>query len=385
MRDMDAATWLETSQALHEFGWRVTLVVADSAKLKNNNVEILCIPRPEIYLLRQIIFHLRVLKYLISKLAAIDIVLFHERSAPWILAVRLIRNLLQKRLPLLIMDSRSLPMSVPENETWKDKVRRFAFWIGIKLGNRYADGRLAITKRLAETLSIPPRKLLGIWPSGVDINHFSSARINRKWPLPDDPIHLIYHGSLNYERNLMHLCRAVSMASTRGMSFILTLVGEGTERVELEEFASNTNGVIQVCHRIPYEEIPESLSKAHVGVLPFPDEEKFRVSSPIKLFEYMALGLPILATHIDCHKDVIGDGKYVFWVEKADVDGLFASLRIVWQNKGALSIMGTQASIAAQAWTWKMSAEKLKNALERGISEHGEHSFLQVIEEETLK
>ena len=40
----------------------------------------------------------------------------------------------------------------------------------------------------------------------------------------------------------------------------------------------------------PHDQIPEVLARAHVGVLPFPDEEKFRVSSPIKLFEYMAAG-----------------------------------------------------------------------------------------------
>jgi glycosyltransferase involved in cell wall biosynthesis len=112
------------------------------------------------------------------------------------------------------------------------------------------------------------------------------------------------------------------------------------------------------------------LAKAHVGVLPFPDEEKFQVSSPIKLFEYMAAGLPVLATRIACHTDVAGDGGYVFWAEQASVTGLHAALCLVWQNRDSLRSMGSQAAIASRAWTWHESARKLRAALERGVAEY---------------
>ena len=102
-------------------------------------------------------------------------------------------------------------------------------------------------------------------------------------------------------------------------------------------------------------------------MLPFPDEEKFRVSSPIKLFEYMAAGLPILATRIVCHTDVIGNGAYVFWAEQTDAAGLLAALRLVWLSREVLSTMGAQAAVAAQAWTWHTSAQKLKLAIEHGL------------------
>ena len=112
------------------------------------------------------------------------------------------------------------------------------------------------------------------------------------------------------------------------------------------------------------------LASAHVGALPFPDEEKYRVSSPIKLFEYMGAGMPILATRIVCHTDVIGAGDYVFWAEDAGVDGLLNALRQVWQKRSSLAVMGEKSLGAASDWTYKASAGRLNNALQHGFSLH---------------
>jgi glycosyltransferase involved in cell wall biosynthesis len=173
---------------------------------------------------------------------------------------------------------------------------------------------------------------------------------------------------MDHERNLMALCLAVARANADGMSFDLSLVGDGTERAELEEFAAQTKGAVRVVPTVPYAAIPEVLARAHVGVLPFPDEEKFRVSSPIKLFEYMAAGLPILATRIVCHTDVVGSGEYNFWAEDAGEQGLLDALCLVWRSRDLLSELGRRAAIDAESWTWSASAQTLIQALKRGMA-----------------
>ncbi len=95
--------------------------------------------------------------------------------------------------------------------------------------------------------------------------------------------------------------------------------------------------------------------------------KNFEVSSPIKLFEYMAAGLPILATRIVCHTDVIGNGDYAIWAEDSSEQALFESLCHVWRHRNELSQMGGRAAVAAEKWSWKASADKLRSALEIGI------------------
>jgi glycosyltransferase involved in cell wall biosynthesis len=368
---LHATRWLEISHELTQSDWHVTLVAAGPKRQQTiRGVNIVHIPMPKIYIFKQIAFHTRLLCLITQRWDEIDVILFESMSAPWVLPLRLVRRLIGKQRPLLVMDTRTLSMIPIDRETWQDRLRRTFSSSMEQLGNRWADGRLAITARMAESLQMPPSKLWGVWPSGVNLEKFSQAQLARTWPFSKEPILLVYIGILNYERNLMTLCHAVEEANTEGMSFNLSIIGYGSEQFELEKFASQTNGRVRVEHSVPHDQIPQLLARFHIGVLPFPDEEKFRVSSPIKLFEYMAGGLPILATRIDCHTDVIQNGRYVFWAESADLSGLLASLHLIWRNRKALSEMGSLAAVAAKARTWHESARKLKSSLESGLNRY---------------
>jgi glycosyltransferase involved in cell wall biosynthesis len=108
-----------------------------------------------------------------------------------------------------------------------------------------------------------------------------------------------------------------------------------------------------------------------VGVLPFPDEEKFQVSSPVKLFEYMAAGLSILATRIVCHTDVAGEDAFTFWADESTPESFYTTLECVQKNRAQLPVMGQRAAEAAEAYTWHASAMRLKDALEKGLERSG--------------
>lgn len=364
---LHAGTWLSVVSELRRSGWRVTLVSVGPRRCHDiRGVEVFCIPRPEIYILRQAIYHLRVLQLAVRHWKDIDMILFHEGSAPWVLPLKAMRWLTGQRTPVFVMDTRSLPMPPKNQLTWKDKIQKRVYLIGSRLGNRSADGRLAITKRMAEAADIPRQKLWGTWTSGVDLEHFVAARSSRKWPSQGGLIRLLYHGSLDRERNLLALSRAVASANATGTRFELSLVGEGTGQAELQSVALQTNGAVRVFHAVPYDRVPELLAQAHVGVLPFPDEEKFRVSSPLKLFEYMAAGLPVLATRIACHTDVLGEHDVGFWAESGSEENLKRTLCLLWHRRESLSQMGSRAAFAAETWTWKRAAERLRTALETG-------------------
>jgi glycosyltransferase involved in cell wall biosynthesis len=365
---MDAATFLVPTQVLRHSGWNVTLIAAGDPDQKLvRGVEIAHIYRQDIYLLRQIIFHLRVIKKLFKQLVGIDILFFHEVSVPLFLLFWVFLKLTGKKHPLFVMDTRTLPMESEDRATWKDRLRGTFFLQMNKLANCFFEGRTTITKRMAESLKVPPDKLWGVWHSGVDLDIFSGAVQARCFPQPGEPIHIIYIGCMHYERNLLTLSMAVTQANADEHVFTLTIVGDGNARTELEEYAANEGRHVHIFPPVPHEEVPEWLSKAHIGALPFPDEEKFRVSSPIKLFEYLAAGLPILATGIVCHTDVIETDGVAFWADGADQEGLFGALMQIKNRRDKLALMSKNAAALANAWTWQSSADKLKQALEYGI------------------
>ncbi|MBI5953968.1 MAG: glycosyltransferase [Chloroflexi bacterium] len=359
---------LEIAKEMRNLGWKVDLIAAGAnGRQMVQDVEVLCFPQPNVYLIRQVIYHWYVVRHVLRNWRQIDALLFHQVSLPWFLLLRFFSRY-QRTSPTFVMDTRTVPMEPVEKATFKDRIRGEFYFVMNNLANRLIDGQTAITQRMAELLDIPSEKLWGTWPSGVNLDQFSVSIGNRQWGGPGDPVNIIYIGSLHYERNLTTLCKAVVSANEAGMKFKLLLYGEGTEKKDLQAFASEHPEEVAVFDGVSHGEVPAVLASAHVGVLPFPDEDKYKVCSPIKLFEYMGSGLPLLATEIVCHTDVVGNGEYVFWAKNAEVDGIFDSLKKVWDARLSLPAMSGEALKAANNWTYKSSAKRLNDALRYGLS-----------------
>lgn len=362
---LDAATWLEVTHELRQIGWNVNLIHASQkANYTLDGVTVTGIEMPDIYFVRQLVYHFRLYQALLDQWQQTDIIFFHQVSAIWLLPLWLLRFFRKKGAPLFVMDTRTVPMSYA---TLKNRARAYYEILMNRLANVWTDGQTAITQRIADVAKIPPDKLWGVWPSGVNSEQFAPAHVERTWSCTGEPVRLIYIGALLAERHIYELCEAVTIANDNGMEITFTIIGDGEARPALERFAQKTNGCVQLLPSVPHAEIPYVLSQADVGVLPFPDEEMFQVSSPIKLFEYMAAGLPILATCIVCHTDVIGNSKCVVWAEDATTEGLLAALESLWQMRDDLADMGKTAEMHASAWTWHASAIKLDTALRFGL------------------
>lgn len=364
---LDSATWLQTTHVLRTLGWQVTLVAkGPTGQHTINGVQVTCVSTPAKYLLNNVMFHLWVLLLILRGWRTIDVVLFHQLSAPWFLPLRLVRLLSSRQRPQFVMDTRDL--NTVEGGL-KNRIRRVYFDLTHALANRWADGQTAITERMAELVRIPAAKRWGYWPSGVSLERFAGAHTGRRWPTAAEPVHLMYVGKLHSERNLLPICRAVDEANQRGMHFVLTFVGAGPEQAILEACAAQSEGRICVLPAVSHEQIPQLLRNAHVGItsLPAPDDAKFEASSPIKLFEYMAAGIPMLATSNGCHTDVVGAGRYAFWVHEVSPDGILRALTEINDAKLTLAERGEEARHAVLAWTWSAAGAQLDGALRAGL------------------
>jgi glycosyltransferase involved in cell wall biosynthesis len=365
---LDSATWLQTTQALRNLGWDVTLIgKGPDGEQIYNGIQATNIATTERYFLNWVLFHLRLIRYLLTHWRTTDIILFHQLTALWVLPLRLLGVLLGGERPRFVMDTRDLNVVEP---TLKNRLRTHFFALMHWWANRWADGQTAITPRMAQLVAIPAEQLWGLWPSGVSVERFASVHQGRHWPASGEPIHLMYVGKLHEERNLAPLAQAVEAAHKEGMSFALTYVGSGPEQGVLEQFAASTAGRVSVQPAVPHDQIPVLLRQAHVGVtsLPDPENEKFQASSPIKLFEYMAAGLPVLSTRNVCHSDVVGAGRYAFWADNAEVPRLLVALRQIWQAHQELAQLGEEARGAVNAWSWQAAGQQLDQALRRGLA-----------------
>ena len=366
----DGPAWLKNASLLSDLGWQVTLVTGPSPVPEADpRVSLWRLPRPNVFAWRWVRYNAALLWRCVRARPRPDVLLFHGDAAPFLFLPRLLFIWRRSCPPKLVMDTRSLVMHPPG---W-----RRVLWVSLArvsqcLAKLLADGQTAITRRMAEEVRIPPAKLLGLWPSGVEVERFAPARNLRKWPGPQDTLRLVYVGTLMVERNVITACKAVRLVRNEGLQVSLDLVGDGNGAEELKRFAAEYPAA-GVTFRGPVAPgaVPQVLAEAHVGILPFPDLPKFRVSSFIKLLEYMAAGMPVLATRIVAHSDVIQDRDFVFWAEDARVEGLADAIRGAWARRQDLKAMGDLAAGAGNDWTYTAVASKLDACLRRVLPPAG--------------
>jgi glycosyltransferase involved in cell wall biosynthesis len=94
---------------------------------------------------------------------------------------------------------------------------------------------------------------------------------------------------------------------------------------------------------VPYADVPAWINRVDAGILPFPEWPPWNTCSPIKLFEYLACGKPIVATSIPAHKSVLGGKSFAFLADNDRPDGLARAIERAKQHKPDFKNIGEDA------------------------------------------
>jgi glycosyltransferase involved in cell wall biosynthesis len=133
----------------------------------------------------------------------------------------------------------------------------------------------------------------------------------------------VYVGNLTPERGLFRMIDFVAALRDAGMDAGLWLLGtidnNALERDVQSRIASEgIEDAVQLFGWVPYEDIFSYLVLADAGLLLL-DADRFTHNVPTKLFEYMSIGLPIVATPTNSVQQYLPADRAVF-VADGDVN-----------------------------------------------------------------
>ena len=117
-------------------------------------------------------------------------------------------------------------------------------------------------------------------------------------------------------RHLDILIKAFKLVVTKKNAKLL-MIGEGSDVFNLKRLtaALGLEDRIIFTGQIAQKEIPSFIAAADIGISPVPPMPFFKLSSPIKLFEYMALAKPVVANEeIPEHSEVLRQSNAGFLV-----------------------------------------------------------------------
>ena len=108
---------------------------------------------------------------------------------------------------------------------------------------------------------------------------------------------VLYSGSLNKLRMLDMIIKAFSIVKKLEDDVKLLIVGDGDDRQHLQQLSESmglSEDIIFTGY-VPYSDMPKILRTATIALCPVPPLDIYLVSSPTKIFEYMIMGIPIIA------------------------------------------------------------------------------------------
>jgi glycosyltransferase involved in cell wall biosynthesis len=128
---------------------------------------------------------------------------------------------------------------------------------------------------------------------------FGPPREPVEWPR-EGPLRVLYHGGLAPRFGVETVIRAFARLRESVPRLELRVCGSGEDRDRLAALASQIDPLrIDVAREpVPFERIPEELAASHIGVVPTLHDHFTELLLPVKLLEYVHMGLPVVASRL---------------------------------------------------------------------------------------
>src|SRR6478752_1636143 len=222
---------------------------------------------------------------------------------------------------------------------------------------RAADLRVAVSDEVLR--DIAPYAASGssiTVPNGVDTDLFEPRPDRRQaraaFGLPSGDLLLGFTGSLRPWHGL-----DIAVAALAELPEWVTLVvaGDGPVRGQLEQQAA----ALGVGHRIrwlgalAHERVPQMLAACDLALAPYPELPNFGFS-PLKLYEYLAAGVPVVASDIGQIRLALSGGRWGRLVPPGDASALAAAVTAELADLPAAKVRAAAAreyAMSRHGWT----------------------------------
>ncbi|MDN4526104.1 glycosyltransferase family 4 protein [Fictibacillus fluitans] len=187
----------------------------------------------------------------------------------------------------------------------------------------------------------------------------------------------LYIGGITELRGIKEMLLAIEFLNGRGDEGELVLAGKFAPPA-LEQEMKQKEGWPHVDHKgwLGRSEVKEVLSQSTAGLVLIRPEPRYMVSYPIKLFEYMAAGIPSIASNFPLWEDFVIGNQCGLCVDPLDPEAIADAMKWLMENPEEARQMGENGRKAViEKYNWEKESQELI-ALYKRLAPAGDRSLI---------
>jgi glycosyltransferase involved in cell wall biosynthesis len=231
---------------------------------------------------------------------------------------------------------------------------------------------IAINKTLREyaiNLGANPQSTVLI-SAGIDLERFNptinGSAIRSAYGIGKDDIVLFFMGWLYNFSGLKEVALELYRSLDRFPRLKILIVGDGDALPELQRIRDENHleDHLILTGKQPYEKVPEFIAASDICILPADPKEKIMQDIvPIKMYEYMALGKPVITTRLPGIMREFGEGNGVLYV---DTPEMVPETAYTLATNGKIKNYENSARMYVQNLDWDTITDKFERAIKGG-------------------
>jgi len=185
-------------------------------------------------------------------------------------------------------------------------------------------------------------------------------------PRADGAFRIVYHGTIARRLGLDLGVRAFAMAADSCPGAVFEIFGDGDAGEELEGqiAASGVKNKIHFSRKMfRVESIAQMIQGASVGLIPNRRDAATDYMLPVKLLEYVHLGIPAIAPRLLAIQYYFGEDQVAYY-KPGDVDALAECICRLYKDPAMRAELARKSAEFAKSFSWDMLKERLFNVID---------------------